>query len=469
MGFKWFPWHFIVRHIARSQGFLDPVALLARLRRFAQPSEVGEPIELLRAGMVFHARGLINSRAIQHNLDWVWPYWIVRQFDHNDESFIPRAFSITHVNLSHRNWTAVGWPDLDQYPIVDPRGLLTPLYDGWSLDCWLIGDDGNRLLPSQCLNSLQHISFDQGPEVVTETQVTGMKLTTLATVKLDHGQPYCLLQVEAHSDQPGWLAIALRPCNPEGVSFIHEVRLDRNHWWVNGEPCMRLSTTPERHCASDYHGGDVALHLPDQGEKDRISCEVGMATAAALYRIEGGKNRQIEVTIPLKTEQQAMLHPNAWQEELDKSCHLEIPDDHIRFLYETALSTLILHSPGEAFPGPYTYRRFWFRDAAFIVHGLLCAGLTERAERVLDLFPARQDHSGYFHSQEGEWDANGEVLWIMHRFGELTGQPLIGLLLHRRIPPPWALRAGGGTQVPWYTGTGDRRGKGTGVTELQRQ
>jgi len=32
---------------------------------------VAEPIELLRAGVVFHARGLINARVIQHNLDWV--------------------------------------------------------------------------------------------------------------------------------------------------------------------------------------------------------------------------------------------------------------------------------------------------------------------------------------------------------------------------------------------------------------
>ncbi|MFU8822028.1 MAG: hypothetical protein ACNA8G_10790, partial [Gammaproteobacteria bacterium] len=81
---KWLPWRFIIRRVAHQQGFLDPIALLARLHGFAQPSEVGEPIELLRAGVVFHARGLINSRVIQHNLDWVWPYWIERQFDPRD-------------------------------------------------------------------------------------------------------------------------------------------------------------------------------------------------------------------------------------------------------------------------------------------------------------------------------------------------------------------------------------------------
>ena len=95
MWWKWLPWRFIVRRAARSHGFLDPVALLGRLDSFAQPSEVSQPIELLRAGVVLHARGLINSRVIQHNLDWVWPYWVERQFDPRDVAFVPRSFSIT--------------------------------------------------------------------------------------------------------------------------------------------------------------------------------------------------------------------------------------------------------------------------------------------------------------------------------------------------------------------------------------
>src|SRR3989338_3995774 len=109
----WLPWQFVVRRVARAHGFLDPIALLARLHRFAQPSEVLAPTELLRMGAVLHARGLMNSQTIQHNLDWVWPYWIVRQYDPHDPAFVPRAFSLTHINLTHRNWTAIGLPDVD--------------------------------------------------------------------------------------------------------------------------------------------------------------------------------------------------------------------------------------------------------------------------------------------------------------------------------------------------------------------
>src|SRR5690349_24829287 len=118
MWMRWLPWRFLVRRVARSQGFLDPINLLANLRRFSQPSEVMAPTELLRAGAVLQARGLINSQAIQHNLDWVWPYWVERQFDPRDPAFVPRAFNVTHINLTHRNWTAVGVPDSEELPIV---------------------------------------------------------------------------------------------------------------------------------------------------------------------------------------------------------------------------------------------------------------------------------------------------------------------------------------------------------------
>src|SRR5262245_64986932 len=170
MWLRWLPWRFVVSRLARSSGFIDPVALLARLHRFAQPSEVTEPIELLRAGVLFHARGLINSRTIQHNLDWVWPFWIERQFNPRDVAFVPRAFSITHVNLTHRNWTAVGLPDCDRLPVVDPRGLVTPLFDGWSLDAWVLPHHGEPLFPSRCADAEQRLLLDAGVAVQTRSR-----------------------------------------------------------------------------------------------------------------------------------------------------------------------------------------------------------------------------------------------------------------------------------------------------------
>jgi len=422
---KWLPWKFAIRRIARSQGFLDPIALQARLQRFAQPSEVAEPIELLRAGAVFHARGLINSRVIQHNLDWVWPYWVECQFDPKNKAFLPRAFSITHVNLTHRNWTAVGVPDYTELPIVDPRGLVTPIIDGWSLDYWIMTDDGKVLLPSRDNKSAQHMEFNDGIAVITETETTGLLLVSHVEVISQDNRPVCQINMKAHADREGWAIIALRPYNPEGISFVHRVTLstNRKQWLINKEHVVTFSDAAERHHISHYRAGDVYIHLQDLEDENFGRCDVGMVTAAALFRLKPGATRTIVTQIPLPDQSnKTKVFSHDWRYSLENHCELQIPDKHMQFIYDSALRTLILHSPGDVYPGPYTYKRFWFRDAAFIIHGLLCAGLALRAERAIDRFPDRQTMLGYFHSQDGEWDSNGEALWIMRRYCEMTGR-----------------------------------------------
>ncbi|MCO6414015.1 MAG: hypothetical protein J5I92_14835, partial [Thiogranum sp.] len=342
-------------------------------------------------------------------------------------SFIPRAFSITHVNLTHRNWTAVGLPDCEDLPIVDPRGLLTPLYDSWSLDGWVIGDNGRVLLPSRESGAVHRFDMADGVAVQTETTREGMKLANRAWVEHHGERAICRMQLEAGSDKAGWLVVALRPYNAEGISFIHQLALsaDRRTWHVDEKQRVEFSAAADRHHISDYRNGDVYLRLRDLQDQQSGECDIGMVTAAAMFRLEAGRARTVTVSVSLPGEDESEPPPEvSWKQALNGHCRLQLPDERMQFLYDAALRTLVLHSPGDVYPGPYTYKRFWFRDAAFIIHGLLCAGLVDRAERALDRFPARQTVLGYFHSQEGEWDANGEVLWIMRRFCELTGRDL---------------------------------------------
>jgi hypothetical protein len=63
------------------------------------------------------------------------------------------------------------------------------------------------------------------------------------------------------------------------------------------------------------------------------------------------------------------------------------------------------------------------------MNALLAANLTDRARRAFERFPSRQRGDGYFHSQEGEWDANGQVLWIADRIEALSGERLPAELL----------------------------------------
>jgi len=439
MWLNWLPWRYLVRRAARAQGFVDPISVLAHLHRFAQPSEVAAPLELLRAGVVFHARGLMNTGAIQHNLDWIWPYWVERQFDPHDDAFIPRAFSITHVNLTHRNWTAVGLPDHDWLPLVDPRGLLTPYWDGWSIDAWVLADDGRELIPAQQLQAQQQLEMSEATGVAVVTRSTAHELTleTRAEVTVNgHGAPVCREYLKASADQGAWLVVSLRPANPEGVKFVHDIELDAagRAWLVDGARAVEFCTPVDRHRMSNYRRGDVRSLLVSEGLEQQIRCDVGMATAAAMFRIEPGQPRQVQVEVarasdpePETVAEKRQPH-QTWRDALAGHCELAVPDEKFQFLYEAAVRTLVLHSPTDVYPGPYTYKRFWYRDAAFILHAMLCAGLIDRSERALNRFPLRQTRKGYFRSQEGEWDSNGEALWIMHRYCLLTG---------RSVPDAW--------------------------------
>ncbi len=432
MKWQWFPWKYLVRNMARRRGFVDPIKVLAQMENFMQPSEVAAPTELLRLGVVLHARGLMNSLAIQHNLDWIWPYWVECQYDPHNAAFIPRSFSLTQINLTHRNWTALGVPGSGKYPIVDPRGLVTPHYDGWSIDAWIIPKEGTALIPSRAPSAIQDMSVKGNLTITTETSLNQIKLQTKAQVIGPAQSPVCQVQVTGYSPSEAWLVISLRPYNPEGVSFIHDISLLDGHlgWLVDKKFPVNFDTAADQCEFSYYRHGDVYSRLPSQEDKTKVACAVGMSTAAALYKLKPGQERQIIVEIPLVDlslekkshdgyEQMAQA---AWDKSMEGKCALQIPDEHFQFLYEAALRTMVLHSPDEVYPGPFVYRRFWFRDAAFILYAMLCAGFKERVSKVLECFPSKQTHQGYFLSQEGEWDSNGEALWVMQKYCELTGE-----------------------------------------------
>jgi len=427
MWLKWLPWRLIIKRIARAQGFFDPITLISQLNRFAQPAEVAVPVELLRIASVLHARGLINSQAIQHNLDWVWPFWVNQQFDPKKESFIPRAFSLTHINLTHRNWTAIGLPGYEEMPIVDPRGLIMPFYDSWSVDSWIIGPKG-ELIPSRLESSRQSIDTEDGIEVVTDCEYAGKRLLMKAKVT-DSDLPTCLFRVTGSADEESWLVIAARPYNPEGISFIHNLSLDlqnKNILKVNNKNHIHFNTAPEKYVMSNYNNGD-AYHKVLSGEpRIKINCEVGMATGCALFRIKPGKDTTTEVKIPLygkkKEKKSLQTITGDWSSAINKSSEIEVPEASFKYIYDTAKRMIILHSPDDIYPGPYTYKHFWFRDATFITYAMLCCGLSKLAEKAIDRFLSKQSPTGYFSSQNGEWDSNGQVLWVMRKFCELTGE-----------------------------------------------
>lgn len=308
-----------------------------------------------------------------------------------------------------------------------------PFFDSWSLDAWVMSSNGHALIPCRMPSVQQRLVMGEELCVETRSETETLKLTSQVRVVRTTEGPVCELDMSARASKgvEGVLVVSLRPYNPEGISFINDVKRlgGRSGWKVNQEREVLLSASPEQFYVSTYDEGDVYHKIlsKDTDHSLHTRCEVGMASAAALFRIDADSPRDITASVPL-VEEKATGKESAdgppvtdWMVLLRGRCELTMSDREMVYLYDAALRTLILHTPDDVYAGPYTYKRFWFRDAAFILHAMLSAGLSGQAERILRGILPRQQRSGYFVSQFGEWDSNGQMLWLMEQFCRLTG------------------------------------------------
>ncbi len=428
---SWIPWKFISRVVSRRYQVLDPLTTIARIRNFAEPSEVHEPLEIVRAWIAFHARGIINTRAIQHNLDWIWPYWVEKQFDPTDQSFIPRAYSLSHINMTHRNWTAVGLPGWALYPLVDPRGLMTPHYDGWSLDFWIITNSREHLIPSQEEECVQHVNFQDTDSIITEFRKEKLTCSSQVTINNSNDVPEAQLNINASAVEGGKLVVSVRPYNVEGVHFIDSIEAgnDNHSWNINHKYDVHFSESPDYFYASNYEHGDVYHQIGHGSPTSSIRCKVGMATGAAVFNLDPNREKSIHLQVPLKQSMAKQdiewnkhngKRSSSWKQVKENVAQCRLPDRRYQSTFELAKRTLLLLSPHEVYPGPYVYRRFWYRDACFMLNALLAINDQKPAEYAFnEIFPARQKRDGFYESQEGEWDSNGEVMWLAGRMYKL--------------------------------------------------
>ena len=101
--------------------------------QLGKPGDVSFPIELIEQGAGLVLSGLNNTLAIHSHLNWVWPFWVVKQQDPKLSDFIPTGVNTLTMNLSHRNWVSVGIPNFHLEAMVDPVGMFTPHAFGWSV------------------------------------------------------------------------------------------------------------------------------------------------------------------------------------------------------------------------------------------------------------------------------------------------------------------------------------------------
>ena len=431
------------RVMGRLQITDDVVRHLTSFQRLGETLEVQLPSELLPVGARWVFRAVRTRGAAQLGSDWVWPSWLERQLDPQSPAFIPRGHLPVLTNVTQRNWTTVGTLAARERAIVDPRGLVTPWFDGWSFDWW-VGADDRWHFPSRETAVRQQL-LDNTPVVVTSMRVpSGDVIQRVYATAGD--EPAVVIEIENDSPVPVALAAAVRPYNPEGLAVVERIELHDTTVLVDGRPAILLPKRPQQMAASTFHAGDVA-HAVVDGETSGsfpsdLRCDAGLAQAAFLFplahratirfaipltnarrtRVPTLKRRRIRSLDTPHAQPPADVVARGWKAQTERDMRLVLPAGRIADAVEAARRSLLLfHHGDEVTPGPYTYNRFWFRDAAYLLMAMDRFGFHAEAADVIGSFPGRQKADGFYFSQRQEWDANGAAIFSMAEHFRLTG------------------------------------------------
>jgi hypothetical protein len=384
------------------------------------------PVELIPLNTTQISRGMLNYTFFQHYPEWKIPFWAVQQYDPNNKSFIPRSHLGVSINVTNRNWTAIGNMNCDVEPIVDPRGSVMPFPNGWTIETWLLYH-GKLIIPAYELSVEQQLEDDL-PIVKTILKHSDFVLTT--NFYTSDENLVCKYVVENISDDKIEIDIivAIRPFNPEGVSIIEKISFnsDKKYFIINDSEKVYLSDQPNKIVLSNLKNGDTANLLLNQNSPfyaDEIECDNGFANGLAVYNcaLEPFKKKDIKAFVRLDKKQFDLITLKSktkiaeeWNYLLSEGITLNIPDEKITSLIKASICTSIQFCDSNAVtPGPFIYHQFWFRDAAFQLNALNKFGFNKVVDNLLKTFPKYQKRNGYFQSQKGEWDSNGQVIWMI--------------------------------------------------------
>ena len=407
------------------------------------------PAELIPVGARLILRGWLNNKFFPTNRDWILPYWAERQFDPRDHSFLPRGFNLYTINYTHRDWTMIGNARREREAIVDPRGLVMPWFDGWSLDVWL-ETDGKLFAPSRLAAAEQSL-HENLPIVVTAFQANDVRVQIhVFATEEDDSSEWVIEQigVENTTSAPrsATLYVSVRPFNPEGVSLIkklemREIEGNKGTWLVNNAVGV-VMPRPDAVAVSNFENGDVALALPVLNGRTCVESKAGLATGVAAYRVElaPGETKSWAIQMPMRKVERddddptPLPYPHTptlelrantittWREKLAQGMRVRLPDERLQNAFEANKAfLLLLHDGNSITPGPWTYHQFWFRDAAYLLNALDKLGYHDESRQVIEEFPRRLEKDGYLRATEGEWDSNGAAIWAMVENARLTG------------------------------------------------
>lgn len=403
------------------------------IKHLGKSNSLDIPTELIGLNLDLLSRSFYNINAIQPNLDWVWPYWVEKQYDAQSTSFLPASY--LSINLTHRNWVAFSSPESNFEAIVDPRGLLTPLLDSWSVDFWIKTGD-YVILPSK-LTYMEQYLVNHAPIIKNMFYKKNVKATSQFLMHYDEKNNYIvgdyyIDDYHTHNKSLSFY-IAIRPYNPESIIPIFSIEYNekKNAFKINNKDWLFLKNKPDRVFCSNQENGDSHKFINSKDQCFKIKDKSGLCSAIAEFKIKKEEAFNTQIIIPQTQGKEKTIKKifntkfsdlensiiKIWNQKKSLSLKIQTPDSNINNAFESSKNNLlVLLDEKELPPGPFTYHKMWFRDASYSITALLKLGFHNDVKRLLTYYFSHQEPSGYFLSQNGEWDSNGQVLWTISQY-----------------------------------------------------
>lgn len=431
-----------------------------------RPSPVFFPPELVDQGLGFALTGLTNTFAFQGHAFWALPWWAEQQLRPESEAFIPTGVNVLTVNLTHRNWTAIGSAGAPWKAMVDPCGMLTPKAFGPSwMPCLTFG--GSTWVPSRLQASqIEQALLDGTPQAVITRYLVheDLEWTSEARAISHDGHEWVRWthRLRWHGEAPIGLAfsLGLRPYNALTLGPVFRSRQKGLTWSVNRQAGLLFSLPPDAVWFAKGRVDPLFQEVPSEpevggqslgGQSSRGRSRSGWLGGVAQWQVHldpgGSWDLESHALIPpdahrlrwrslnLEGLSASALSPTLAPvpapeaDFLDASSPLgfQCADKSVSSLVKALVGRLAVFDNGSHFaPGTFFYNHHWLRDSTFLALAHDLWGLHGQVGTKEAHWMRTQKRSGHFSSHSGEWDGTGQTLftWVTHAL--MTGDP--GLL-----------------------------------------
>lgn len=428
----------VIEFILRKTKKKYLIPFIRGLTHLGRPSQVFFPAELLEQGLSLALSGLNNTMAIQSNPDWIWPFWYELQKDPESEAFLPTGMNLVTANLVRRNWTSVGLTDSAREAMVDPVGMVTPRAYGWSVFSYLRFEGADYFPPLSENQTQQSLIKQTGPGIQTQYKVHPNISwnNEVHTIKY-HGEEFAYLKVTVTNKTSQAisldLGLSIRPYNCLTIGHINKMKFKDQVWRINQKPGVLLLQTPDQVFISDRHLGDPLKHQSNAMKEANRFSKSGIMSGNSEYQIElealetasiecllyikGGNKHSLKFISTLTQEEiHQHIHAQLKDQEINSSSgmQIEVPDLNIQNSFDAVKKHLHVFDDQSHFsPGTFFYHNAWIRDSAFIVMAFHKIGWHSLIDVKMDNLLKQQTKDGFFKSQTGEWDSNGQALYTL--------------------------------------------------------